>query len=198
MDFSLDEVQQDVVDLTRRILTDRVTPERLLELDDADSYVDLDLWGQLAEAGLVGLCLPEEVEGSGLGLVELCTVLEEIGRHVAPVPMLATVALAALPIAEFGSDELRSRLLPGVVEGTMLLTAALEEPGLADVRAPQTTAMRDRGDWVISGEKIAVPYGPLAECILVPATIEGGSVGVFVVESGRRRVDCRVGRGNHL
>ncbi len=181
MDFSLNEVQQEVVDLTRQILTDRATPERLIELDDAEHYIDHDLWGQLAETNLLGLCLPEAVGGSGYGLVELCAMLEEVGRAAAPVPMLATLAMAALPIAEFGNDDQRSRLLPGVVDGSFLVTAALEEPGLADPLAPQTTAVADGDSWVISGEKIAVPYGPLAGAILVPARTGDDSVGVFLL-----------------
>ncbi len=184
MDFTLDEVQQEIVDLIHQILTDRITSERLLELDKADHYVDLDLWGQLAETNLVGLCLPEDVGGSGYGLIELCAMLEQIGGHIAPVPMLATVAMAARPIAEFGTQAQRSRLLPEVVDGSSLLTAALEEPGLADIVAPQTTATPDGDGWVINGEKIAVPYGSLVDAILVPATTGEGTVGVFVVAPG--------------
>ncbi len=181
MDFSLDEVQQEIVDLTRQILTDRVTSERLIELDGADHYVDLDLWSQLAETNLVGLCLPESVGGSGYGPVELCAMLEEVGRHAAPVPMLATVCMAALPIAEFGTDEQQARFLPGVIDGGSLLTTAFEEPGLPDPLAPQVTAVPDGAERVLSGEKIAVPYAPLADAILVPATTSAGLVGVFIV-----------------
>ena len=104
MDFSLDETQTEVVGLADQILTDRVTTERLLALDEAPDYIDLDLWKQFADANLIGLCLPEAVGGSGYGVIELCALLEQVGRHVAPIPLLATVGMAALPIAEFGSD----------------------------------------------------------------------------------------------
>ncbi len=181
MDFTLDEVQQEVSDLAHQILEDRVTPERLMALDAEPDYIDRELWQDFAETNLLGLCLPEADGGSGYGLVELGALLEQVGRHVAPIPLLATVAMGALPIAEFGTSEQRSAWLPGVIDGSSILTAALEEPALADTLSPTTTAVADGDAWVLQGEKIAVPYGALADAILVPATTGDGTVGVFIV-----------------
>jgi alkylation response protein AidB-like acyl-CoA dehydrogenase len=193
VDFSLDETQTEVVGLADQILTDRVTTERLLALDEAPDYFDPDLWKQFAETNLIGLCLPEAVGGSGYGLIELCALLEQVGRHVAPIPLLATVGMAALPIAEFGTDAQQAHYLPGVIDGTSILTAALEEPGLADALQPRTSA-RPHGDgWRLDGEKIAVPYGPLADAILVPASTPDGSVCVFMVAPDAAGVSVEVG-----
>ena len=57
----------------------------------------------MADAGLLGIAVPAEHGGAGLGLVELCLVLEEVGRRTAPVPALASLAFAGLPVARFGS-----------------------------------------------------------------------------------------------
>ncbi|MBW2231765.1 MAG: acyl-CoA dehydrogenase family protein, partial [Deltaproteobacteria bacterium] len=108
MDFSLSEDQEAVRDLARQIFSGHVTHERLLALTRSGEWFDMDLWSELAKANLPGVALPESVGGSGFGPVELCLMLEEVGRHVAPVPLLATSVLGAAPIAEFGSDAQRS------------------------------------------------------------------------------------------
>jgi 3-oxocholest-4-en-26-oyl-CoA dehydrogenase beta subunit len=136
MDFTLDDVQRDLRDLARKILDEQITPERLKELEEADAPYDERCWRDLADTNLLGVALPEHVGGSGYGLMELCVLLEEVGRHVAPVPLLATVGTGAVPIAELGSKEQRARFLPPVVQGSSLLTAALQEPGHADPLVP--------------------------------------------------------------
>ena len=176
MDFSYTEVQNDLRDLTRQILSERATPERLKHLEAGTERIDRELWSELAAANLLGIALPESAGGSGYGVMELGVILGEVGRHVAPVPMLATIALAARPIAHWGSDELTQRLLPGVINGDTFLTAALEEAAGADPRTPATTAKPDGDGWVLTGEKVAVPWGQLAEYFVVSA-----DAGLFVV-----------------
>ena len=192
MDFTLDDVQRDLRDLARKILSEQVTTERLLELEDASEPFDRRVWNQLADANLLGVPLPEAFGGSGYGLMELCVLLEEVGRHVAPLPLLATVGLGAMPIAALGSDEQRRRYLPPVIAGTSLLTAALCEPGHADPLAPTTVARRDGSGWCLDGEKLAVPYAPLADAVLVPATTDQGAPRVFIVtpDTEKARVEA--------
>src|SRR2546425_3525618 len=115
MDFSLSEQQEATRDLARQILTDRETHKHLKELEAGDEVFDRDTWAELAKAGLLGIALPEDVGGSGLGFVALCVLLEQVGRTVAPVPVLPAVVLGGLPIAQLGSQEQRQRWLPGVV-----------------------------------------------------------------------------------
>jgi alkylation response protein AidB-like acyl-CoA dehydrogenase len=101
---------------------------------------------------------------------------------VAPVPALATLVLGALPIAEFGSAAQRSRLLPGVVNGDLILTAALQEEGSDDPARPATTARRQGSGWQLDGVKICVPAAHVAERVLVPARSGDAAVGVFLVD----------------
>jgi len=180
VDFSFDEVQEDVRGLARKLVEGRVTPSRLRELEAGLDRMDRDLWAELAEANLLGLCLPERDGGSGYGILEATVVLEELGRAVAPVPFLETVVLGAMTLAELGTDEQRARWLPGVVDGSTVLTAALQEP-VADPLAPATTARRDGTAWRLDGEKVAVPWGPVADGLLVSATTGEGPAGLFVV-----------------
>jgi alkylation response protein AidB-like acyl-CoA dehydrogenase len=182
MDFGLTEEQEATRDLARQILSDRVTHERLKEIAAGGEGIDRDTWAELAKAGLLGIALPEDAGGSGLGFVALCLLLEEVGRTVAPVPVLPTVVLGALPIAEFGSGAQRQRYLPGVVSGDTVLTAALVEVG-ADPLHPTTTARADGDGWRVDGVKTCVPAGLIADRILVPAAVgEDGAIVVLIVD----------------
>ena len=127
MDFALTDEQEAIRGLARQIFADRVTHERLRALEDGPEWFDLALWKELGHASVPGTSLPERYGGSGLGLLETCIVLEELGRALAPVPLLPTVVLGALPIAEFGSEAQRAEWLPGVVSGDVVLSAALQD-----------------------------------------------------------------------
>jgi alkylation response protein AidB-like acyl-CoA dehydrogenase len=182
MDFGLTEEQEATRDLALQILSDRSTHERLKEIEAGGEGFDRDTWAELAKAGLLGIALPEDVGGSGLGFVALCQLLEEIGRAVSPVPVLPTVVLGALPIAEFGTDAQRQQHLPGVVEGETVLTAALVETG-TDALHPTTTARRDGDGWRVDGVKTLVPAGLIADRILVPAAAgDDGAIVVLIVD----------------
>ena len=178
MDFELSEEQLAVSELAAQIIGDRVTPERLGELGDA---IDLDTWSELAKANLLGISLSEEMGGSDLGFLTTALILQEVGRKVAPLPVLATIVMGAMPIDAFGGTALRKEILPAVISGDMILSCALIEPG-ASPAAPMTVATRDGDGWRLDGLKICVPAGVDAHRILVPASTESGGVGVFVVD----------------
>jgi acyl-CoA dehydrogenase len=186
MDFTLSEEQVAVRDLAEQIFQGSATVESVKSVEASEERVDRDLWRALADANLLGIALPEAAGGSGLGVVELCLLLEQQGRVVAPVPVWATVVLGALPVAEFGSTEQREAWLPGVVSGEVFLTAALAEAGAGDVFRPRVRATRGDGGWRLDGLKVSVPYAHVAARVLVPATLVGsgtdGDLGVFLVD----------------
>jgi 3-oxocholest-4-en-26-oyl-CoA dehydrogenase beta subunit len=182
MDFSLSEEQEATRDLARQILSDRITHERLKEIEAGGEGFDRETWAELAKAGLLGIALPEDVGGSGLGFVALGLLLEETGRTVAPVPVLPTVVLGALPIAQFGTSDQQQAYLPGVVDGDTVLSAALVETG-TDPLHPTTTARPDGDGWRVDGVKTCVPAGLVATRILVPAAAgDDGSIVVLIVD----------------
>ena len=113
--------------------------------------------------------LPETLGGAGLGLLEHCSVLAEIGRAVSDVPYLASIVLGAGAIAEFGSPAQQRRWAVPAGQGSVVLTAALAEEDGDDPRTPSASAMRTDGRWVLSGVKTAVPAAPRADLFLVPA-----------------------------
>jgi alkylation response protein AidB-like acyl-CoA dehydrogenase len=177
VDFNLTEDQKELEGLAADLLAREATAERLETHEKSGAPYDRALWKALAQAGLLGIALPEEVGGAGLGAVELAVVLRAIGEQAAPVPAYASLALAALPIAEHGTPEQR-RLLAPLADGETVLTGAYREQG--DGLA--ATARRDGDGYVLTGVKTFVPYASEASYILIPARVEDGAVGVFLVE----------------
>jgi alkylation response protein AidB-like acyl-CoA dehydrogenase len=181
MDFSPSEELVAIRDLARQIFSDRVSHESLLALERSGEWFDTELWSELARAGLTALAIPEADGGGGLGVQELCAVLEEQGRHTAPVPLFATAVLGALPIAEFGTPEQRERWLRPVAEAEAVLSAALIEYASSEPGMPRTSAKHSGGVWRLDGEKHCVPAADRARVILVPARTSSG-VTVFAVD----------------
>ena len=155
---------------------------------EAGEWFDAALWNELAKANLTALALPETVGGGGCGLFEACLVLEEQGRHLAPVPLLPTLLCGGLPIAEFGTREQQERWLRPVAEGGAILTAALHEEARSLPAPPATRAARDGDGWRLHGTKLCVPAADRAEAILVPARTDEGATAVFLVEPGAEGV----------
>jgi acyl-CoA dehydrogenase len=166
MDFSLSEAQTELGGLVRKILAERDTPERQ--------------WADLASAGVLAAGLPEALGGAGLGLLEQCSVLTEIGRAASSVPYLSSVVLGAGAIASFGHAEQQRRWAAPAGDGSVVLTAALSEEDGDDPASPSLLAERADGRWRLSGVKTMVPALAAADLIVVPASTADG-VMVFLV-----------------
>jgi acyl-CoA dehydrogenase len=184
MDFTQNESQRELAALSRDILTGRLTQERLREAEAGPGRFDAALWADLAGAGILAAALPESLGGAGLGLLEQCSVLTELGRTVAPVPYLASIVLGASALARFGTADQQHRWAAPAGRGELILTAALSEEDGDDPSAPSARAEPVKGDggWLLSGVKTTVPAAPLAALMLVPAATPQG-VTVFLVAS---------------
>lgn len=183
MDFILDDEQQAVSDLASQILGELLPPERLREIEQTDDWFARDAWHQLAKADLLGLCLPERAGGGGYGILEACLIAQQVGRNVAPVPYVASVVTTAMTIAEHGSDAQIASLLPGVIDGSSVLTSGLAEDGdIGRPAAPATHAVREGDGWQLHGEKRFVPWAHLADRIVVSARTGDDGVGLFLVD----------------
>lgn len=182
MDFDFSEEQEAVAELARKILEDHATNEQLKDHEASGAPFDAALWEVLAESNLLATAIPEAYGGAGLDFLALCRLLQEVGRCVAPVPAFPALVLGALPVARFGSEDQKQRWLPGMARGEHILTAALTEPDTSDPLAPATRARVGPGGVRLTGEKTLVPCSGQAAQILVPATLDDGSVGLFYVE----------------
>jgi 3-oxocholest-4-en-26-oyl-CoA dehydrogenase beta subunit len=164
MDFTVSEAQEELAGLARKILAERDSP-----------------WADLAAAGVLAAGLPASLDGAGLGLLEQCSVLVEVGRSASQVPYLASIVLGAGALAEFGTQAQQSRWALPAGRGSALLTAALAEEDGDDPCRPSTGAVRSAdGGWVLSGVKTAVDYAPRADLFLVPCASPDGVL-VFLV-----------------
>jgi alkylation response protein AidB-like acyl-CoA dehydrogenase len=149
-----------------------------------------ELWKQMAELGWVGIPLPEAHGGAGMGLAELAVVLEALGRTLAPEPFLSTVLLAGGALVASGSDAQRREWLPRIAAGDAIATLAFQEPGSRwDLCRVTTRAQRQAAGWRLSGRKIQVLDGHVADLLLVTARTAGGDadrdgVGLFAVRAG--------------
>jgi alkylation response protein AidB-like acyl-CoA dehydrogenase len=176
MDFAYSEDQQALRELARKILEEQATHDRLTEVKKSEERIDRDLWRELAKANLLGIAIPESCGGNGMGLSELMILVEEIGRTVAPLPVLPALVEAGLPIAEFGSEAQKKRWLKALASGDAILTAALAEgPGST------VTAKKDGKGYRLTGRRPLVHAAHVAQCIVVPAKL-GGSDALFLVE----------------
>jgi alkylation response protein AidB-like acyl-CoA dehydrogenase len=182
MDFALTEEQLAVSEAAGGVFAGLVEPERVALVECSEDRFDAELWQALAAADLLGLAVPEEHGGAGYGLTELCLLLQAQGNVVAPVPLWATLVLGALPLAHFGSAAQREQWLPGVVGGTVRLSAALTGVASSPSSLPSVTAIPSNDGWTLSGLELAVPQAHLAARILVPARTESGGVLLALVD----------------
>ena len=116
-------------------------------------------WAELAEAGLLGLAVPEEYGGEGLGLPEVSVLLRETGTRAKHLPVWETLCCGALVVAGAGTDEQKQALLPGIASGELLLTPAFREAGKPLSGPPGTTY----ADGTVTGRKIGVTFADRAE-----------------------------------
>lgn len=182
MDFSWSEDQAQLKELAAQVLSENSGDEQLRQFSETGQPYDAALWSLLAETGLLGLAIPEDCGGSGLGMTEIGLLLEEQGRTLAPVPVFATLVLAARPISLWGRQAQQEKWLGPIASGRIVATAALEERGNADPTRPKLKASRKGDGWVLDGEKPSVPYGNEADLIVISADFEDQGPAVVLVE----------------
>ena len=148
---------------------------------------DDPVWAQLAELGWLAATLPEEHGGLGGSHADLALLMEQFGRGLVTSPFVPTVVLGGTILRLAGSAAQQSTILPAVAEGTTRLALAyLEPPGHPDPACVATRARREGDGFVISGEKLAVLYGNVADHLLVSARTsgevgDGHGISIFLV-----------------
>jgi alkylation response protein AidB-like acyl-CoA dehydrogenase len=176
VDFDLSDDQLALRDAARDLLDGMASPERVRAHTAGSELFDAALWSAMVEQGWLGVELPEEQGGLGLGAVELAVLLEEIGRHVAPVPFRST-ALAIGACARAGRD--------GAVEA---LLSGEQTACIAWSRAQDAVHAEANGDaWTLTGRADPVVDGPAADVAIVTAESDAGPklFAVSLSEHGR-------------
>ena len=133
-------------------------------------------WQQLADQGWFGILFPEEAGGSGLGLVEMTVLMEEMGRAVMPGPFFSTVLLGGAAILEVGSQAQQQEWLPRIAAGSAKVTLAWTEPNARwDAAGIVATGRETAGGFVLSGTKLFVADAHLSDAVVVAVRMRDGS-----------------------
>jgi alkylation response protein AidB-like acyl-CoA dehydrogenase len=179
MDFQLSDEQGLLRDTTRDLLSRTYDPESRNKIIGSDLGWSREVWNQLADTGILGLGFEPEESGQ----IEIMVVLTEVGRRLAPEPVLHAALGPGALIAELGSDE-QKQLLDEVAGGQRLLAFAHLEPGQRNPSAEVTTKAAQQGDsWTLSGRKNPVLAGDCADTLVVSAALPSGGTGLFVVDA---------------
>lgn len=165
MNFDFSEDQRRLQEEVRRVLGDHSTSANVRRVLEGEATHCADTWRELAALGALGIAIPDEHGGAGMGLLELCLIAEEAGRTLAAVPLLGTVYLAAEAIRRHGSPEQQAKWLPKIVSGEAIFAAAL---GLDNARILKGEALRLDGG-KLHGTANGVPDALAAHAALVLA-----------------------------
>ena len=181
MDFELSEDQVALRDGARDVLDGLADSAKVRVVVERGGGRDDALWGAMVEQGWLGVDLPEDQGGLGLGPVEVAVLLEEVGRHAAPAPFASTV-LAASALARAGDTTSVERLVNGEAIGCVAWSA--EADAVTAVGGSSATA---GGTWTLTGRPDPVPYAPSAAlAIVVAATADGPALFVVDVDAAGR------------
>ena len=140
MEFDFNDEQREIKSTARDFLTSRFTPAKVRELAESDNPYDDALWQEMRDLGWAGIAVAEEYGGQGLGVVELVILLEEMGYALAPSPFISNAFAGAL-IQTAGSDEQKSRWLPGIASGEARGAAAFTQEETPVVGAAKGAAL---------------------------------------------------------
>ncbi len=205
MDLTLSEEHRLLRDLARDFTDRRIRP--IAAQIEREHRVPRELFGELAEAGLLGVAIPTEYGGAGMGELGLCVVMEEMtqGDFSVAVTYGAHASIGAMSVVVGGTVEQKKRFLPDMASGATLTAYALSEANAgSDPAAMRTTARRDGTDWILEGEKVWITNGDVADLVtvyavtdrakgakgitafLVPSKVKGFTVGKREEKMGQR------------
>jgi len=198
MDFALDQELTLVRDMARDFAEKELLPRAAKH--DRQEHLDREVFEKLAELGLFGLTIPEELGGSGLGNLALAIVLIELNRGCASTGVTVSVhnSLVGAPLKRFGTKEQQKAWFPRLATGEVLGAYCLTEPNAgSDAAALRTTAKAAGGDYVIDGTKLFVTNGNEAGLFIVyartdPSASKANGISAFLVP--RDTKGLRVGK----
>jgi alkylation response protein AidB-like acyl-CoA dehydrogenase len=178
IDLHFSEEQALIRDTARAFLAEHVPPAAVRKYQNNPEEYPRDLWAAMAELGWLGMPFAEAHGGMGAGLLDMLPLAQELGRCLAPVPFLETVALGGGLVAALGSPAQKDAILPAIAAGRMVLTPAVLEPdGACGADGVRLTAEGGR----LTGRKALVGYAGVADRLIVAAR-EGAGVSAYLVD----------------
>jgi len=176
MDIGFTEEQELLRDSARRFLESECDTQFVRRRMAEPAAVTDEFWQKLAAQGWLGIVYPEEEGGSGLSLVDVVVLMEEMGRAVMPGPFLSTVLLGGAAVGEAGTQAQRQQWLPQIAAGKAKAALAWTEPNLHwDAAGIALQARETGGGFTLSGTKLFVGDAHLADILVVAARTRDGS-----------------------
>jgi len=170
VDLQLTDDQLSIRDMVRDLARKEIAPFAVQW--DREQHFPKELFRQLGELGLLGVLIPDELGGAGLGYVEYVLILEEIGAADGGVGLgvAAHNSLCTNHLFLFGSDELKARYLPKLASGEWIGAWGLTEAEAgSDAGGTRTTAVRDGDEWVLNGSKNFITHATVGSAAVVMA-----------------------------
>ncbi len=170
MDFQLTDDQVAIRDMVRDLAAKEIAPNAH-QWDEAQHF-PRELFGQLGDLGLLGIVIPEEAGGTGLGYIEYCLVLEEIGAADGGVGLSVAAhnSLCTNHLFLYGSQDVRQRYLSKLTTGEWIGAWGLTEPQAgSDAGGTRTTATLDGDEWVLNGSKNFITHATVGDAAVVVA-----------------------------
>ena len=166
MDFDITDEQNLLKSSARDFLSKECTAEHVRAmLDDALGY-SKEAWAKMSELGWMGITLPQVYDGVAGSFLDLVLLQEEMGRFLMPSPYLPTM-LVGRTINSIGSENQKTRFLPGITGGELIFALAFTEAnGQWDVAGQVVKAVKDGEDFLVTGTKLFIPYAHVADFLL--------------------------------
>jgi len=181
VNFGFSEDQELLRSVVRDYLRSKTPPAYARTMMDDPFGITEEVWRGIADLGWLGLGIPEDLGGSGLGVLDLAILMEEAGEVVLPGPLMSTAALATPALLTHATAAQKERCLPQIAAGKLRGTMAFAEaPGRWAADAVAATAERKGGRYVLRGTKLFVPDASSADFVLVVARL-AESCGIFLV-----------------
>jgi len=189
MDFSYTDELLEIKRIAHEFAEKEIRPH-VMEWDENQVF-PRDILSQLAELGFMGILIPVEYGGSGLGYLEYATVIEELSRVDGSIgiSVAAHNSLCTGHIFNFGTEEQRRRFVTPLAKGDKLGAWSLTEPEAgSDAGGTQTTARLDGDSWILSGQKTFTTHGTYGDiCVAMAVTDKNAGhhgISAFIVEKG--------------
>jgi alkylation response protein AidB-like acyl-CoA dehydrogenase len=178
MDTKLTDEQAQLLQGAQRFMDKECPAEFVRTMEASELGFSRQMWQQMAEMGWLGINLPTEWGGLGMGTVDLMILMRELGRHICPSPFLSTAVIAGEAIARAGTDAQRQRYIEQIVAGELIVAFAYQEfTRKFDPGAITVEALLADGHYVLNGTKMFVEYAAGADMLLVVARTSGKAPG---------------------
>jgi len=201
MDFALSQNQQEIRDAVLKLCA-RFPDEYWLERD-RDAAFPLDFHRAMAEAGWLGIAMAEDVGGAGLGITEAAIMMQAIaesGGGMAAASSVHGPVFSMQPVAQFGTEAQRQRMIPPILRGDDRMCFAVTEPNVGlDTTKIRTRAVRKDGGYLVSGEKIWISVAQVANKMMLLARTtpleevarRTDGLSLFFTDLDRARIEIR-------